>query len=122
MPTHVAGSPALEALAPLEMSSTAVPSTASPAIQPTRNAGPLARARGVASISTTPMIGTGLMATPTANGRLCPIACPMAGTLHEAGVRANHPAKVIGGGATSFADGIAAPILGLPGAALTHAG
>ena len=38
---------------------------ARPTIQPTRNAGPFTRARGVASISTTAMIGNGLIATPT---------------------------------------------------------
>ena len=68
--THFAGSPPLLAFAPLEMSSTTVPRIARPSTQPSRNAGPLARARGVASISTTPMIGNGLIVTPTAKARI----------------------------------------------------
>jgi hypothetical protein len=67
MLTQVAGVPCLLALAPLAASSTIVPSTAIPTIQPARNAGPLTRPLGVASISTTAMIGTGLSATPTPN-------------------------------------------------------
>ena len=42
-----------------------------------RNARPLLRAFGVISIRMTAMIGIGLMATPIANGRMSPIACPM---------------------------------------------
>ncbi len=67
MLTQVAGAPCLLAAAPLAISSTAVPRTASPSTQPPRNAGPFTRPFGVASISTTAMIGTGLRATPTAN-------------------------------------------------------
>jgi hypothetical protein len=42
--------------------------------QPSANAGPFDRARGVPSMSTIAMIGTGLSATPTAIGRMSPIA------------------------------------------------
>ena len=67
--TQVAGWPESLALAPLETSSTTVPTSESPTIQPSTKAGPLRRARGVASISTTATIGSGLMATPTENDR-----------------------------------------------------
>ena len=67
MLTHVAGAPSLLADAPLEISSTITPTTARPTTQPDRNAGPFTRPFGVASISTTAMIGTGLSATPTPN-------------------------------------------------------
>ncbi len=77
MLTQVAGWPVLDASAPLEISKTTVPRIASPATQPARNAGPLIRPRAVASIRTTAMIGTGLIATPTPNDRLWPIAWPM---------------------------------------------
>ena len=53
-----------------------MPTTVSPTIQPAANAGPVARARGVPSIRTIAMIGTGLIATPTARGRMSPIAAP----------------------------------------------
>jgi SulP family sulfate permease len=46
---------------------------------------PVTRARGVASIRTTPMIGTGLMATPSANGRICPMARPTRQTVTVVG-------------------------------------
>jgi len=49
----------------------------SPATQPRRNAGPLERPRGVSSITRIATIGIGLNPTPTANGRTCPIACPI---------------------------------------------
>ena len=66
---HVAGVP--PSLVPLgETSSTIAPTSESPSSQPTTNAGPLARARGVTSIRTTPMIGIGLIATPTASDRI----------------------------------------------------
>ena len=42
-----------------------------PTTHPIRNANPFARPFGVDSISTTVMIGTGLSATPTPNGRAC---------------------------------------------------
>jgi hypothetical protein len=38
------------------------------------NAGPFVLPRGVPSMSTIAMIGTGLIATPTAIGRMSPIA------------------------------------------------
>ncbi len=68
--TQSSGCPSSLALAPLETSSTTVPRIATPAIQPIRNAGPFEGARGVASMSTTPMIGIGLIATATAKGRI----------------------------------------------------
>jgi len=52
--------------APLEMSRTIVPTTASANAQEATNAGPFTRPRGVESISTTATIGSGLTATPTA--------------------------------------------------------
>ena len=74
MLTQVAGVPCLLAEAPPATSNTIVPRTASPTTQPSRNAGPFTRPFGVASISTTAMIGTGLRATPTPKDRTCPIA------------------------------------------------
>ena len=53
------------------------PARARPTIQPSRNAGPFVRARGVPSINTTAMIGTGLIVTPTASDRIWPTASPM---------------------------------------------
>src|SRR4029079_17695071 len=41
------------------------------------NSGPFSRARCDISISATAMIGTGLSATPTARGRICPMAAPI---------------------------------------------
>jgi hypothetical protein len=61
-----AGASASLAPSPLAASSTIVPRTPIPRIQPARNAGPFTRPFGVASISTTAMIGAGLSATPTA--------------------------------------------------------
>ena len=58
-----------------------VPSSASPSTQPSTNAGPFERARGVASISTTAMIGTGLSATPTPNESTWPMASCTDGSL-----------------------------------------
>jgi hypothetical protein len=49
--------------------------TTSPATQPMAKAEPVERARGVASMRMTAMIGTGLSATPTAEGRSPPTAC-----------------------------------------------
>ena len=46
----------------------------SPITHPAAKAGPLERARGVPSIRITAMIGTGLNATPIADGRRSPIA------------------------------------------------
>ena len=71
--THVAGSASSLAPAVPATTSTIAPTTARPSIQPATNAGPLTRARGVPSISTTAMIGTGLSATPTPNERTWPI-------------------------------------------------
>ena len=65
--TQVAGSPWLVADAPPATSSTIAPTTANPTIQPARKAGPFTRPFGVASISTTAIIGIGLRATPTPN-------------------------------------------------------
>ena len=45
--------------------------------QPMTNTGPFSRARCDISISVTAMMGTGLSATPTASGRICPIAVPI---------------------------------------------
>lgn len=47
--------------------------------QPSRNSGPFTRARWENSIRITAMIGTGLIATPTANVRTSLIPCP---TVH----------------------------------------
>ncbi len=55
-------------------SSTMTLTTISPMTHPTANAGPLERAFGVPSMRMTAMIGTGLMATPTADGSRSPIA------------------------------------------------
>jgi hypothetical protein len=41
------------------------------------NAGPLVRALSVTSLSTTATIGSGLIAMPTADGSIWPIASPM---------------------------------------------
>ncbi len=51
------------------------PTTARPTTQPATKAGPFERARGVTSMSTTPMIGIGLIPAAIAIGRICPIAC-----------------------------------------------
>ena len=56
---------------------TTTPMIDRPAIQPMMKAGPLTRACSVTSIRITAMIGTGLIATPTAKGRTWPIASPM---------------------------------------------
>ena len=60
-----------------------MPTTERPTSQPSRNDDPLTPPRGVASISTTAMIGIGLRATPRASGRTVPIALPMVGSLLE---------------------------------------
>ena len=59
--------------------------TTRPVTQPTANAGPLERAFGVPSMRITAMIGTGLSATPTADGRMSPIAGPMVPSMAGAG-------------------------------------
>jgi hypothetical protein len=75
--TQVAGSPSSCAPAPPDTNIAIVPTTSNPTIQPNKKAGPFDRARGVPSIRTTAMIGTGLSATPTAIGRTVPIAVPI---------------------------------------------
>ena len=67
--TQVAGSSPSVAPAPPATTRTIVPTNARPTIQPSTKAGPLTRARGVPSISTTAMIGIGLSATPSPNAR-----------------------------------------------------
>ena len=67
--TQSAGAPPSLASAPLETTRTIAPTAAIPVNHPAMNAGPFARARGVPSISTTPMMGIGLSATPTPNDR-----------------------------------------------------
>ena len=59
---------------PVVSTSTIAPRTDRPAIHPSAKAGPFARARGVASMSTIAIMGIGLIATTTANGRMFPIA------------------------------------------------
>ena len=49
-----------------------------PSIQPSVKAGPLERALAEKSIRMTAMIGIGLIATPTAAGRMSAIALPIA--------------------------------------------
>jgi hypothetical protein len=66
--THAAGCPSSVASDGPAIASTIEPASATPTIQPSRNAGPFVRARGVTSMSTTATIGIGLTATPTANG------------------------------------------------------
>jgi len=76
-PIHPRRGPAVARLAGPAIASRIAPAIAMPAIQPSRNAGPLVRARRVTSISTTATIGIGLTATPTANGSSCPMASPI---------------------------------------------
>jgi hypothetical protein len=75
--TQLAGWPSSLAPPGPASASTMAPTTPRPTSQPSTNASPLARARGVVSISTTAMIGTGLNATPIASGNDCPIASPI---------------------------------------------
>ena len=77
MLTQVAGLSCSLADAPLAISSKIVPRMAIPNTHPVRKAGPFVRPLGVASISTTAMIGTGLNMTPTPNERTWPIAWPV---------------------------------------------
>ena len=58
-----------------------LPTTASAKTQPTRKAGPLLLARWLNSIKMTAIMGTGLIATPMAWGKIVPIAFPMASFL-----------------------------------------
>ena len=51
--------------------------TTRPSTQPMAKAGPFERAFGVPSMRMTAMIGTGLSATPIANGSRSPIASPI---------------------------------------------
>ena len=64
--SQVAGWPSELADAPLEMSRTMAPTSASDTTQEARNAGPFTRPRGVESISTTATMASGLTATATA--------------------------------------------------------
>ena len=64
--------------ASLATSSTMTLTTTSARTQPTAKARPLERAFGVPSMRMMAMIGTGLIATPIADGSRSPIACPMA--------------------------------------------
>ena len=61
-------------LAPCATSSTTALTPARPSTHPIANIGPSERAFGVASIRITAMIGIGLSATPSANGRTLLIA------------------------------------------------
>jgi hypothetical protein len=56
------------------MESTIAPTIASPKHQPAKKHGPFVPPRDVTSISTTATIGSGLIATPTADGKKFPIA------------------------------------------------
>ena len=80
--TQVAGWPFSLAAVGLTIRSTITPINARPASQPTSQptmkAGPFTLARRETSIKITAMIGTGLIATPTASGRIWPIACRIA--------------------------------------------
>src|SRR6266581_5281891 len=75
--TQVAGSPDWLAPAGPATASTIVPTMPRPSSQPARNARPLALARGVVSISTTAMMGIGLIAIPIASGSDPPMAWPI---------------------------------------------
>ena len=82
MLTQVSGPPSSSCELPLASASIAAPTIVRPATQPSANAGPFERARGVPSMSTIAMIGTGLIATPIASGRICPTASPIGASLH----------------------------------------
>src|SRR6266516_4837549 len=73
----VEGVPPAEILPKLSSISTMLPTTTRASTQPTRNAVPLLLARCVNSIKMTAIMGTGLMATPMAMGRILPRAFPM---------------------------------------------
>jgi hypothetical protein len=92
--TQVAGSLSSLALMAPETSSTTVPTSVRPPSHPIRNASPLARARGVASINTTAMIGTGLSPTTTPSGRIAPMASFMAPIIRMRWVGTHHPARM----------------------------
>ena len=77
---------ALSASSAPELTSRTMTLTAtSPPTHPIANAGPLVRALGVPSMRMTAMIGTGLSATPTADGSRSPIA--WVSTLRSSQVR-----------------------------------
>ena len=61
-----------------------MPTTAVPRAQPSTNAGPFTRPRGVPRKSTEAMIGNGLIATPTAAGSIWPIALAHGPGLYSA--------------------------------------
>ena len=74
--------PSLDA-APPATSSTITPTVVRPATQPAAKAGPLVRARGVSRMRITATIGTGLRATPTAEGSSSPITSPSTAGLRR---------------------------------------
>ncbi len=71
---QVAGSPLSDVAFPLAATRVIAPMIERPASHPTANAGPFALARGVPSMRTIAMMGTGLIATPIAIGSVLPIA------------------------------------------------
>ena len=75
--TQVAGAPDWLALAGPAIARTMAPTMPRPSSHPSRNAGPLVLALGVVSISTTAMIGMGLIAIPIASGSEPPMAWPI---------------------------------------------
>src|SRR5437588_9649159 len=81
MYARVDGVPPAEILPRLARTSTMLPTAARAKTQPSRKAEPLLLARWLNSIKMTAMIGTGLMATPIAWGKIVPIAFPMASFL-----------------------------------------
>src|SRR6266566_3778253 len=78
---RVDGVPPAEILPRLARTSTMLPTAARAKTQPSRKAEPLLLARWLNSIKMTAMIGTGLMATPIAWGKIVPIAFPMTSFL-----------------------------------------
>ena len=64
-----------------DSASTMTDTASRPTTQPPRKAGPLALARAEKSIRMTAMMGTGLIATATANGRICPTTEPISSSL-----------------------------------------
>ncbi len=97
-----AGVPASSAPAPEPARTTAVVITPSVTIQPSVNAVPLTLPRGVASISTTAISGSGLMAMPTADASICPTASPIAASSAPDPV---HPRQAGGGPEPSHSPG-----------------
>src|SRR5258705_2013925 len=75
--THVAGGPDLLAWPVPARARKMTPTMPRPSSQPRTNARPLTLARLLGSMRTTPMIGIGLSAIPTASGSDPPLACPI---------------------------------------------